>query len=135
VDERRPPWAKASGVSEISPVSCDEYMEMALITRRFPQLTRTPASQRLVLGVGGGAVRPMRTGLCKRKYDCPLCRAKLAPLSESGGAVLLEIGPAVEMTFLVEIVVDRGVDGDELLQTSRSPEARHHPLSSSKRQV
>jgi len=36
---------------------------------------------------------------------------------------------------LVEMVVNRGVDGDELLQTSRSSEAEHGSLSSSKRQV
>jgi len=33
------------------------------------------------------------------------------------------------------MVVDRGMDGDELLQTSRSAEAPHGPFSSSKRQV
>jgi hypothetical protein len=30
-----------------------------------------------------------------------------------------------EMSFLVEMVVSRGVDGDEFLQTSRSAEAQH----------
>ena len=39
------------------------------------------------------------------------------------------------MSFLVEMVVDRGVDGDEFLQTSRSAEAQRGARSSSKRQV
>ena len=39
------------------------------------------------------------------------------------------------MTFLIEMVVDRGVDGDEFLQTSHAPEAEHRTLPSSKRQV
>ena len=64
-----------------------------------------------------------------------LCRAKFTPLGESGGAVELEIGPAVEMAFLVEVVMDRGVDGDEFLQTSHAPKSMHGPFSSSEWQV
>lgn len=48
---------------------------------------------------------------------------------------MLEIGPAVEMAFLVEVVMDGGVDGDEFLQTSHTTEAEHCPFSSSKRKV
>ena len=44
-----------------------------------------------------------------------LARAEAAPLSESGGTVKLEKGPGGEGAFLVEVVVDRGVDGSELL--------------------
>ncbi len=35
---------------------------------------------------------------------CPLCRAELTPLGESGGSVQLEIGSGVEAAFLVEMV-------------------------------
>ena len=38
-------------------------------------------------------------------------------LSQGRGAVLLEDFAAVEMVFQIEVVVDRGVDGDELLQS------------------
>ena len=60
---------------------------------------------------------------------------QLTPLGESGGSVELEIGPAVEMSFLVKMVLDGGVDGDEFLQTAHAPEAQHRPLPSSKWQV
>ena len=40
---------------------------------------------------------------------------QLAPLGQGGGAVLLEDVAAVEVTFEVEMVVDRGVDGSEFL--------------------
>ena len=39
------------------------------------------------------------------------------------------------MSFLVEMVVNRGVDGDEFLQSSPAPEPKHCTFSSSKRQV
>ena len=45
----------------------------------------------------------------------PSGRAKFKPLGESGGVVRLEIDPAVEMSFLVEMVVDGGVNRNELL--------------------
>jgi hypothetical protein len=44
---------------------------------------------------------------------CPLYGTKAAPLGESGGAVQLENGARGEVAFLVEEVVDRGVDGSE----------------------
>ena len=58
-----------------------------------------------------------------------LCRTELAPLSESSGAVQLEVCSAVEVAFLVEMIVDRRVDGNEFLQCSRSSEAQHGALS------
>ena len=39
------------------------------------------------------------------------------------------------MSFLVEVVVNRAVNRGEFLQTSHPPEAKHRPLSSSKRLV
>jgi hypothetical protein len=62
-----------------------------------------------------------------------LGRTQLTPLGESGGPVELEIGPAVEMLFLVKMVLDGSVDGDEFLQTSHPSEAQHGTFSSSKR--
>ena len=60
-----------------------------------------------------------------------LCRTELTPLSESGSAVKLEFFSAVEVAFLVEMIVDRRVDGDEFLQGSHAPKADHCPFSSS----
>jgi hypothetical protein len=39
-----------------------------------------------------------------------LCRAEAAPLGESSGAVLLEVGSAGETAFLVEMVRDGGAE-------------------------
>lgn len=58
-----------------------------------------------------------------------------APLLESGGTVRFEIFSRVEPAFLVEVIVNRAVDGCELLQTSHLAEAQHRPLSPSERQV
>jgi hypothetical protein len=52
-------------------------------------------------------------------------RTELTPLVQSGGAVDLKIAPAVEVAFLVEVIVDGGVNGCEFLQTSHAPEAKH----------
>ena len=57
--------------------------------------------------------------------------AKAAPLGKSGGAVKLEVFSAVEVAFLVEMIVDRRVGGDEFLQGSHAPKADHYPFSSS----
>jgi hypothetical protein len=59
----------------------------------------------------------------------------LAPLSESGSTVKLEIVPAVERALLIEMVVDGGMNGDEFLQTSHAAEPLHGSLRSSKRKV
>lgn len=46
---------------------------------------------------------------------CPLSREETAPLGQSGGTVSFETGSWVEAAFRVEEVVNRGVDGRELL--------------------
>ena len=66
---------------------------------------------------------------------CPLFRTKTAPLGKSGGTVQLEIWSRVEVSFRIEEVVNRGMDGGEFLQTSHALEAKHRPLSSSKWQM
>lgn len=60
---------------------------------------------------------------------------ELTPLGESCGTVDLEVVPAGEAAFLVEVVMDRGVDGGEFLQGSTAPEPEHRPLPSSEWQV
>ena len=40
---------------------------------------------------------------------------KLAPLGEGGGTIELEILAGVEVSFLVEVVVKRGMNGGKLL--------------------
>ena len=60
---------------------------------------------------------------------------KLTPLGHSGRAVQLEGIAAVEMAVFVEVIVDRGVSGGELLQGLDVPESGHRALSSSKRLV
>tara|TARA_B100000809_G_scaffold160092_1_gene157460 strand:+ start:140 stop:529 length:390 start_codon:yes stop_codon:yes gene_type:complete len=59
-----------------------------------------------------------------------LLGCQLPPLGQCRGAVLLEDFAAVEMAFQIEVVVDRGVDGDELLQSLHLPEFGHRSLSS-----
>ena len=41
--------------------------------------------------------------------------SKTPPLGKSGGAGRLVVGPAGETALCVEVVVDGGMDGDELL--------------------
>jgi hypothetical protein len=59
----------------------------------------------------------------------------LAPLSESGAKVKLEIASAAERALLIEMVVDGGMNCDEFLQASHSAEPFHGSLPSSKRKV
>ena len=58
------------------------------------------------------------------------CRV-LTPLGQRGGAVLLECFAGIEVAFVVEMVLDRGVDGGELLQGLDVSEFRHRPIPSS----
>ena len=64
-----------------------------------------------------------------------LSRSELTPFSERGSAVLLEDVAAVEVTVLVEVVVDRGMGGGKLLEGLHVPELRHRSFSSSERLV
>ena len=57
--------------------------------------------------------------------------AERPPLGKSGGAVQLEELAAREASIRAEMVGDGGVDGDELLETSQTPEALHGSLSPS----
>ncbi len=62
-----------------------------------------------------------------------LSRGELTPFSERGSAVLLEDIAAVEVAVLVEVVVDRGMDGGEFLQGLYVPELRRRSFSSPER--
>ena len=65
--------------------------------------------------------------------ETPGSCCQLTPLGQRGGAVLLECVAAVEMTVEIEVVVDRSVNGRELLQGLDVPEFRHRPFPSSER--
>ena len=69
-----------------------------------------------------------------QKFGCMAsCSQELTPLGERFVAERLEAGAAFERSVVVEVVVDGGVSGVELLQTSHLPEPGHRPLSPSKR--
>ncbi len=57
--------------------------------------------------------------------------AQPTPLGKSGGAVSLKVVAAVEVAFLVEVVMDGGMNGGEFLQTSHASETQHRSFSSS----
>ena len=50
---------------------------------------------------------------------------QLTPLGQGGGTVLSEDVAAIEVTVLIEMIMDRGVDGGKLLQSLYVPELRH----------
>jgi len=64
-----------------------------------------------------------------------LSGTKLAPLGKSSASGQFKILTRVKMAFLIEVVVDGGMDGSEFLQTSHLSKALHGPFSSSKRQM
>ncbi len=61
-----------------------------------------------------GIVRLTGRELADRKRS-RLSRGELTPLSERGNAVLFENVAAVEVAILVEVVMDRGVNGGKFL--------------------
>ncbi len=60
---------------------------------------------------------------------------QLAPFGQSSGAVLLENIAAVELTVLIEMVVNRSMSGGKLLQSFDVSEPSHRALSSAERLV
>gem|GEM_PF-3032263 len=56
-------------------------------------------------------------------------RKVAATRAESGGAIGLDVLSAVEAALLVEMVMDRGMNGREFLQRSHLPEPLHCPFS------
>ena len=51
----------------------------------------------------------------ERQDRCPLYRKETPPLSESSGAVGLEVCSGVEVAFQIEMVMNGGMDGHEFL--------------------
>ncbi len=81
-----------------------------------------------------------RGGHCQTNLNRPAKGAsprrsgrQLTLLGHGGGAVQSEDVAAIEVTVLIEIIMDRGVDGGKLLQSLYVPELRHRTLSSSER--
>ena len=60
-----------------------------------------------------------------------ISRRQLTPFGQRGGAVLFESFAAVEMTFEIDMIVDRCMDGGEFLQGLYVPDFRHRTLPSS----
>ena len=60
---------------------------------------------------------------------------QFTPLGQGGRAALLEDVAAIEMAVLIEVIVDRGVDGGKDLEGLYVPELGHRRFSSSERLV
>ena len=88
----------------------------------------------LVFKGGMGIVRLTWRELVDQKWSRHSC-GELIPLSEHASAILLEDTSAVEVAVQAKMVVDRGVNGSELLQGLDVPEFCHCALPSSKRLV
>ena len=58
---------------------------------------------------------------------------QLTPFGQGDGTVLFEDVAVVEVTVLIEMIVNRGMGGGKFLQGPHIPEHRHRPLSSSER--
>jgi len=79
---------------------------------------------------GEGVVRGKEL-VCETR-DQQISGRKLPPYGEGGRAVLLEDIAAIEVAIVIEMIVDRGVDGGKFLQGLDVPELCHRTLSSSK---
>ena len=96
-----------------------------------------PGGSRIGVTFCPGKVRPggwCQTNSNQSQFAPPVPASggkKRPPLGESGGVVGLEMIPAGEAAFLVEVVVDGRVDGGEHLQTSHPPEPEHRAFASS----
>ena len=71
-----------------------------------------------------GGVRQTPTSLSFPEAPCPMSRKADATLAKSGGAAVLEILSAVEVAFLVEVIVDRAMHGGELRMRRKRSIAR-----------
>jgi hypothetical protein len=54
----------------------------------------------------------------------------LPPLGQGSGAIEFEVLPIEEVTFLIEMVVNRSVDRDEFLKCGGTSKFRHRVFSS-----
>ena len=92
--------------------------------------------------IGAAALVMPGSGHCQTNLNGPAKGAdlrhsghQLTPFRECGRTILFEDVAAVEVTVEVEVIVDRGVGGGELLESFHVPELRHHSFSSSERLV
>src|SRR5680860_1102586 len=78
-----------------------------------------------------------QTNLIGPAKDAGLRRSarQLTPLGQGGRTVLLEDIAAVEVTVLVEVIVNRSMGGGKLLEGFHVPELRHSSFSSLERLV
>ena len=86
---------------------------------------------------GGGGVSPTQIRLHwpeSGQGRRALCGEHF-PLGQGGRALGFVCLSADEVAVLVEVVVESGVDGAELLQRLHLPEPHHGPFSSSEGQV
>jgi hypothetical protein len=60
---------------------------------------------------------------------------QLTPLGQGDRTILFEDITAVEVTVVVEVIVDRGMGSGKLLESLHAPEFRHRSFSSSERLV
>jgi hypothetical protein len=102
------------------------------LVRGSPQ-GHKPKLQRLRLR-GGGHCQTNLTGPAKGA-DLKRSGCKLTPLNQGSSAVLLEDIATVEVTVVVEVIVDRGMGSGKLLESFHVSELRHRSFSSSERLV
>ena len=72
------------------------------------------------------------TGRDLQNLQLRTLRLQVPPLGQRSSAALFENIAAVEMAFVVEVVVDRGMDSGKFLQSFYVPEFGHCPFPPSK---
>ncbi len=95
------------------------------LVETFPQKTvnvSTGASRKIC--TPDGVVRLNRQDMADQQRP-RLSRGELTPFSERGSAVLFENVSAVEVAVVVEMIMDRGVDGSKFLEGLYVPEPCH----------
>jgi len=77
----------------------------------------------------------MRTGLQHPVRIRGLGSEKVTPFKKSGVSEIFESGSAFDISLMIEVIVDGGVDRDEFLRTSYLSKPEHGARSSPKWQV
>jgi hypothetical protein len=113
----------------------------------YPLLSRTggirpPERKRSRLALRLSEREEISRGHCQTNQSGPAKGAglrrsgrQLTPLGQGDRAVLFEDIATVEVTVVVEVVVDRGMGSGKLLEGLHVPELRHRSFSSSERLV
>ncbi len=110
---------------------------LAMISPRY-----LPLSEGKLTSLAQRPLSDPQAGHCQTNLNRPAKGAgprrsgrQLTPLGQGGGTVLSEDVAAIEVTVLIEMIMDRGVGGGKLLQSLYVPELRHRHLPSSERLV